>query len=661
MNKVRQMIEKNGDASALDVWNILTALGDKDMHRELVEAGYHLANAEDIDPEKITKEELLDIADAQQANLIVVNVGKNFSKGIASKYFFNAENVENRNTFVFVIRDSFTRTIYEQTWDKSRIAIGTAPDDLAYFLGVSMGAIDPEPEQAEPVNNTEQWPTSGAADAQEQPAAATGKGKSAQQTTYKMPDYKRVHKAMLKGGTTVLQQWMDYCERCKAENETPYQLTQFRKYYRIYAMEHSGSKKPPVEKEEVAEKKFVPAKQASAVKEQPAQEGESVKKAEQPTDDEKTRSIPRPTISATHVEQQKPMPAAAQNAYEPPRQNKEPKPYEPEEIEADEKEERSLFSRIVFNNKGRISVGSWIALLAIAIAVVYPLIPDMRRPAPAEEVAIAAAEMPEQDTAAETTQTPESEGPDFLLMHIKTPEVDTVRDDAAEDAVPEEPILEDVSIQTEDISDIAAETMPVVSPADEDLASIIDITEPTAEPTIEPTAEPTSEPSETGAEGAAADEGESDIVKEDTTPYSLSQTKYPYEADAQRAKETADYNEIKAALDAIDLDRIKMRDLDGYSIGIIGHKRGQDAFGFAKEVVAYKFTNTGKTQITFDKKAYVYAEQNGTMLSTDGRYLPNPEKDSAYVKVQPGETIVVYIAYSLINETDDTRIYMRAA
>ena len=51
---------------------------------------------------------------------------------------------------------------------------------------------------------------------------------------YKMPDYKYVHKEMQKSGVTLNLLWMEYCEVCHANGEIPYQLTQFKKYYRDY-------------------------------------------------------------------------------------------------------------------------------------------------------------------------------------------------------------------------------------------------------------------------------------------------------------------------------------------------------------------------------------------------------------------------------------------
>jgi transposase len=56
------------------------------------------------------------------------------------------------------------------------------------------------------------------------------------QPSYKMPDYEQVHREMAKSGVTLQLLWMEYCDQCRAANEIPYQLTQFKKYYRNYAV-----------------------------------------------------------------------------------------------------------------------------------------------------------------------------------------------------------------------------------------------------------------------------------------------------------------------------------------------------------------------------------------------------------------------------------------
>lgn len=51
---------------------------------------------------------------------------------------------------------------------------------------------------------------------------------------YKMPDYAYVAKEMMKDGVTLNLLWLEYCEQCLAAGETPYQSTQFNKYYNEY-------------------------------------------------------------------------------------------------------------------------------------------------------------------------------------------------------------------------------------------------------------------------------------------------------------------------------------------------------------------------------------------------------------------------------------------
>ena len=58
---------------------------------------------------------------------------------------------------------------------------------------------------------------------------------------YKMPDYEYVHKELQRSGTTLNLLWLEYCEKCSAANEIPYQLTQFKKYYRDYAVKTNAT------------------------------------------------------------------------------------------------------------------------------------------------------------------------------------------------------------------------------------------------------------------------------------------------------------------------------------------------------------------------------------------------------------------------------------
>ena len=53
--------------------------------------------------------------------------------------------------------------------------------------------------------------------------------------TFKMPDYDWVHRELAKPGVTLQLLWFEYHDMCRNCGETPYQLTQFKKYYREYA------------------------------------------------------------------------------------------------------------------------------------------------------------------------------------------------------------------------------------------------------------------------------------------------------------------------------------------------------------------------------------------------------------------------------------------
>lgn len=52
---------------------------------------------------------------------------------------------------------------------------------------------------------------------------------------FMMPDYDWVHSELARPGVTLQLLWLEYCDKCIGSGETPYQLTQFKKYYREYA------------------------------------------------------------------------------------------------------------------------------------------------------------------------------------------------------------------------------------------------------------------------------------------------------------------------------------------------------------------------------------------------------------------------------------------
>ena len=58
---------------------------------------------------------------------------------------------------------------------------------------------------------------------------------------YKMPDYDHIHREMAKSGTTLQLLWFEYCDLCTSDGDIPYQLTQFKKYYRDYLQQTKAS------------------------------------------------------------------------------------------------------------------------------------------------------------------------------------------------------------------------------------------------------------------------------------------------------------------------------------------------------------------------------------------------------------------------------------
>ena len=64
---------------------------------------------------------------------------------------------------------------------------------------------------------------------------------AANKPVYRMPDYEYVAKEMMKDGVTLNLLWLEYCEKCLAAGETPYQSTQFNKYYNEYLAKNSAT------------------------------------------------------------------------------------------------------------------------------------------------------------------------------------------------------------------------------------------------------------------------------------------------------------------------------------------------------------------------------------------------------------------------------------
>jgi transposase len=58
---------------------------------------------------------------------------------------------------------------------------------------------------------------------------------------YKMPDYEYIHREMAKPGMTQQLLWFEYCDQCRNSGELPYQLTQFKTYYREFLVQNRAT------------------------------------------------------------------------------------------------------------------------------------------------------------------------------------------------------------------------------------------------------------------------------------------------------------------------------------------------------------------------------------------------------------------------------------
>ena len=58
---------------------------------------------------------------------------------------------------------------------------------------------------------------------------------------YKMPDYEYIHREMAKPGVTQQLLWFEYCNQCRDSGELPYQLTQFKTYYREFLVQNRAT------------------------------------------------------------------------------------------------------------------------------------------------------------------------------------------------------------------------------------------------------------------------------------------------------------------------------------------------------------------------------------------------------------------------------------
>lgn len=58
---------------------------------------------------------------------------------------------------------------------------------------------------------------------------------------FRMPDYEYVHRELQKNGVTLNLLWLEYCDNCRSAGETPYQSTQFNKYYNDFLVKKNAT------------------------------------------------------------------------------------------------------------------------------------------------------------------------------------------------------------------------------------------------------------------------------------------------------------------------------------------------------------------------------------------------------------------------------------
>jgi len=146
-------------------WHIMTALGDSDMHYAISMLGIDMVLDGDIDPEQCSKEELVQLAVDNGANLLIVNVNKNYGSDETSRYFLTSSN-EYGILFIFCMTGSpFVENIYRSQWGaEARIIRTTNANELAAYVSActqQSGDADggsyntqqqPQPGQSYPYN-----------------------------------------------------------------------------------------------------------------------------------------------------------------------------------------------------------------------------------------------------------------------------------------------------------------------------------------------------------------------------------------------------------------------------------------------------------------------------------------------------------------------------
>ena len=109
-------------------------------------------------------------------------------------------------------------------------SLGLSQSKIASSLGVSRTTVVNTLQRASALSLD--YPSAGAMSDRELESKLFPAGGGT--PSYSMPDYERVYKEMAKPHMTQQLLWLEYCEECRQSGEIPYQLTQFKTYYREY-------------------------------------------------------------------------------------------------------------------------------------------------------------------------------------------------------------------------------------------------------------------------------------------------------------------------------------------------------------------------------------------------------------------------------------------
>jgi len=116
-------------------------------------------------------------------------------------------------------------------------SLGINNSRITESLGISRQTVITTLQRAAAVGID--WQTAEPLSDKELTARLLGQGEG--KLSYKMPDYDYVHREMSKPGVTQQLLWYEYCDTCRAAGEIPYQLTQFKTYYREYLVKNKAT------------------------------------------------------------------------------------------------------------------------------------------------------------------------------------------------------------------------------------------------------------------------------------------------------------------------------------------------------------------------------------------------------------------------------------